>query len=280
MPEHGSLPHGSLPHGSLPGAGADPGTGRGPSVAEVVEIDGDPYGVAVAASGALWFTMPARGAIGRWDGTRQATFPLEPADGSPTVLLADGEHLWFSEFRGGRIGRIEPGGAVTFESADSPYGLCRTPDGALWFTEMNAGAVVRRAPDGSRERYAVEGMPSAVAAGPDGTVWFTLNRANAVGRISPGGALRVYPLPTEGAAPVGITADAGGAWFAEIGAGQLGHLACDGTITEFPLPDRQARPHAVIIGPDGALWFTEWAGARLGRMTPDGRVTEMTLPGA
>ncbi|WP_040796187.1 Vgb family protein [Nocardia higoensis] len=251
-----------------------------PEIVEVVEIDGDPYGVAVDGAGAVWCTLPGRGAIGRWDGAEVVTFALEPADGSPTVLVADGNRLWFSEFRGDRIGRIASDGAVEFLPAASPYGLCRAPDGALWFTEMNADAVVRRGSDGSVDRYAVEGMPSMIAAGPDGAVWFTLNRANAIGRITASGVLTVRPLATEAAAPVGITAGAEGAWFAEIGAGQLGHIDARGTVTEFPLPDRAARPHAVVIGPDGALWFTEWATSRLGRMTVDGGFTALTLPGA
>ncbi|WP_067862560.1 Vgb family protein [Nocardia shimofusensis] len=263
-----------------------------PEIVEVVEIDGDPYGVAVDAAGMVWCTLAERGAIARWDGAQLETFGLEPADGSPTVILADGKDLWFTEFRGNRIGRIGPGGACEFLPADSPYGLCVAPDGALWYTELNANAVVRRDPGGALDRYAVEGMPSTIAAGPDGTVWFTLNQANAIGRITAAGVLTVQPLPTEAAAPVGITARADGAWFVEIGAGQLGHIPAEGaataegtataggTVTEFPLPDRAARPHAVVAGPDGALWFTEWASSRLGRMTVDGTVTGLSLPGA
>lgn len=269
-----------------------------PEIVEVVEVDGGPYGVAVDAAGMVWCTLAERGAIARWDGSRLEMFGLEPADGSPTVIIAHGNDVWFTEFRGNRIGRIGSGGACEYLPADSPYGLCLAPDGALWYTEVNANAVVRRDPAGALDRYTVEGMPSTIAAAPDGTVWFTLNQANAIGRITAAGGLSVQSLPTEAAAPVGITARGDGAWFVEIGAGQLGHIpaggaagsddavaahgtvATHGPVIEFPLPDRAAKPHAVVAGPDGALWFTEWASSRLGRMTVDGAVTGSALPGA
>lgn len=251
-----------------------------PEIVEVVDLDGGPYGVAVDAAGTVWCTLAARGAIGRWDGSELETFALTPADGSPTVIVADGKDVWFTEFRGNRIGRGGAGGEFEFLPAQSPYGLCVAPDGALWFTELDAGAVVRRDPGGALDRYSVEGTPSMIAAGPDGTVWFTLNQANAIGRITTGRVLTVQPLPTEAAAPVGLTATVDGAWFVEIAAGQLGHIDADGTVTEFPLPDRAARPHAIVTGPDGALWFTEWASGRLGRMSVAGEFTGLSLPGA
>ncbi len=119
-----------------------------------------------------------------------------------------------------------------------------------------------------------------IAAGSDGALWFTLNQGNAIGRITVDGETALYPLPTEGAGPVGITAGPDGAlWFVEIGAGQVGRITVDGEVTEFPLPDREARPHAVTAGPDGRLWFTEWAAGRIGSLTPDGAYAGYELDG-
>ncbi|PFX04887.1 Virginiamycin B lyase [Nocardia farcinica] len=251
-----------------------------PEILEVVDVDGGPYGVTVDETGTLWFTLAARGAVGRLvDGTVE-TVALEPADGSPTVIVAEGDGAWFTEFRGNRIGRVEANGALSFLAAESPYGLCRAGDGGLWYTELSAGGVVHRAPDGTATRYAVEGMPSMIAEAADGTVFVTLNQGNAVARITPDGQVRTTALPTVGAGPVGLATAADGAWFVELLAGQLGHVDRDGTVTEHPLPDRDARPHAVVVAPDGTVWFTEWAAARLGRRTADGEITELALPGA
>ncbi|WP_280204378.1 hypothetical protein [Nocardia farcinica] len=54
-----------------------------PEILEVVDVDGGPYGVTVDETGTLWFTLAARGAVGRLvDGTAEAV-ALEPPDGAP-----------------------------------------------------------------------------------------------------------------------------------------------------------------------------------------------------
>src|SRR5690606_33061415 len=106
-----------------------------------------------------------------------------------------------------------------------------------------------------------------------------LNQADAVARVTVGGDVTVHPLPTGGAAPVGIDTGAGQLWFAEIGAGAVGRMTGDGAVTEFVLPDRDARPHAVAADPAGGCWFTEWAACRLGHVDDDGRFTHHELPG-
>jgi virginiamycin B lyase len=86
-------------------------------------------------------------------------------------------------------------------------------------------------------------------------------------------------LPTEAAAPVGITVGPDGAlWFVEIAAGQIGRITTDGQVTEFPLPDRTARPHAITTDGNGTLWFTEWGGNRVGSIAPGGAIAEYDLP--
>ncbi|MFE3317722.1 virginiamycin B lyase [Nocardia sp. NPDC059195] len=253
-----------------------------PEIVRVIDVPGAPYGITVGPDGALWFTLVAQSVIGRFGDGRVQTHPLEQSDGQPTVIVADsGNALWFTEFRGGRLGRITIDGAVTSMSVDGPYGACVGPDGALWFTELQAGRVGRLAADGTITRVEVDGMPSMITPGPDGALWLTVNQGNAIARIGKDLAARVHPLPTPAAGPVGITAGPDDAlWFTEIGAGAIGRIDLDGTVTEFALPDTDARPHAIVAGPDGALWFTEWASCRLGRITTDGEITHLDLPGA
>lgn len=90
----------------------------------------------------------------------------------------------------------------------SPYGLCAGPDQTLWYTLLNADRIGCIAPGGQVEEFSLEpgSMPSLITASVDGTVWFTLNQAHAIGRITPAGEITTYPLPTAGAAPVGIHA--------------------------------------------------------------------------
>jgi virginiamycin B lyase len=110
-------------------------------------------------------------------------------------------------------------------------------------------------------------MASAITTGPDGALWFTLNQANAIGRITMQGDVTVYPLPTPGAAAVGITSDGAALWFVEIMAGQIGRITTDGAIQEFPLPNRAAKPHAIVAAGTGDCWFTEWGANRIGHIT-------------
>ncbi|MFJ9847586.1 hypothetical protein ACIRYZ_45655 [Kitasatospora sp. NPDC101155] len=93
------------------------------------------------------------------------------------------------------------------------------------------------------------------------------------------GDVTIHPLPTQQAAPVGITCGADGAlWFVEIGAGQIGRIGTDGRINEFPLPDRGSRPHAIAADPvRGGCWFTEWGAGRVGFITPAGMISEYDL---
>jgi virginiamycin B lyase len=65
-------------------------------------------------------------------------------------------------------------------------------------------------------------MPSLITAGPDGALRCTLNQANAIARITPAGDVTTYPLPTAGAAPVGI--HAGPTVWVALEAGTLVHL--------------------------------------------------------
>ena len=52
---------------------------------QVIDVPGAPYGVTTGPDGALWFTLVAQGAIGRYGDGVVRTFAVDPA-GQPTVL--------------------------------------------------------------------------------------------------------------------------------------------------------------------------------------------------
>src|SRR5690606_18145797 len=145
------------------------------------------------------------------------------------------------------VGRITATGEVSVHrsrTAESgPYGIATGPDGAVWFTETNAGAVGSPA--------AVPGaFPAHLAAGPDDALLFAAHAANAVGRVSAAGGVTRHQRPGEGSAPVGLPAGGDGAlWFTEIGGGRIGRIATTGDVEEIALPDPAARPHAIAAAP-------------------------------
>jgi hypothetical protein len=99
----------------------------------VIEYDVGPgaYGVAQAGDGAVWTSLPERGALARVSPDGQVSrVPLDAGPSRPMVLaLGPDGAIWFS--RGdGRIGRIAPSGdlsSVPVTTADGSLRAVRRP---------------------------------------------------------------------------------------------------------------------------------------------------------
>jgi putative metal-binding protein len=121
------------------------------------------------------------------------------------------------------------------------------PDGALWFTESDAGKIGRITTGGiiSERPALATGRPGRIVAGPDGNLWFTVS-------------------------------DLAGSWLARITPG--------GDVREFKAGITEVNDLA--IGPGGTIWYTVANGRRIGRVTLDppsaitGAATEVTPTGA
>lgn len=173
--------------------------------------------------------------------------------------------------------------AVTTPTA-GPYGIASGPDGALWFTELDANRIGRIALTGKISEYivpTVNGGPYGITAGPDGAMWFTESSANQIGRITTVGVVTEYRLPTANSYPSGISSGPDGAlWFAESEANKIGRITTAGIVTEYQVLAAGSWPFGIAAGPDGALWFTEYYGNRIGRITTLGAITEYAVPTA
>ncbi|OLR93928.1 hypothetical protein BJP25_16005 [Actinokineospora bangkokensis] len=237
-----------------------------------------PYDVVAAGDGTAWVSLVHAGAVVRVDladGRVMDRVELG-ADSKPTVLAVAAGAVWCS--RGdGWLSEVT-GRAEAVRVDGTPYGVAATADGALWFSEMT-GHRLGRVADGAVDYVPLPAgsFPAGVVQGPDGAVWCALNTAGALARVDADLGVTVHPLPTPGAAPVGVTATADAVWCVQIGAGQLARVSSDGQVREFPLPDRAARPHAVVPG-SGGVWFTEWAAAAVGFCAEDGTVVRARLP--
>jgi virginiamycin B lyase len=112
-----------------------------------------------------------------------------------------------------------------------------------------------------------------IAVGPDGGVWFTEIAAGQIGRRAPDGRITEYPLPDRSARPHAVTTDADGtAWFTEWGGNRVGSITSDGMVTAHDLPTPASEPHGITVGPDGALWTALETGA-LARIGPTTNIT-------
>jgi len=124
-----------------------------------------------------------------------------------------------------------------------------------------------------------KGIPVGITSGPDGALWFTEVNANKIGRIDPAThVITEYPIPTpKSGAAEGITSGPDGAiWFSEGGTGDTDNGAnkigrIDLTthqITEYPTPSQGSGPALIVSGPDNAIWFTEQFAQKIGRIVP------------
>ena len=217
-------------------------------------------------------------------------FLLPNASAEPNGIAAgpDG-NLWFTEFRGNRIGRITAAGVVSefaIPTPDSaPLDIAAGPDGALWFTEdlacrvgrITIAGAITEFPTGA---FAISDCTTGIALGPDGNMWFTEWDAGQIGRITPAGVTTLYTIPdppTFGAKPHDIVAGPDGAlWFTEFRGNRIGRITTGGVITQFALPAGSSGPYDITSGPDGNLWFTESIGA-IGRITTTGVITEFPI---
>jgi len=158
--------------------------------------------------------------------------------------------------------------------AGPPVGITAGPDGALWFTEQDAGRIGRIATDGRVTDFSAEASAAAARATtrPPGTTTVvpptttTMTTTTATTTVqAPPPVVRPAPRPRR------IAADGHGRlWFTDAVAG-ISTITVDGGVTRYAPP--YALPtEGITRGPDGAIWFTVPAANRILRVeeTPDG----------
>ncbi|WNG89200.1 hypothetical protein C6A87_008500 [Mycobacterium sp. ITM-2016-00317] len=132
----------------------------------------------------------------------------------------------------------------------------------MWATANQADAVVRVAPDGALEQFALP-APGAAPVGitwADDAVWFAEIGAGRIGRIADG-EVTEFPLPDPACRPHAIVAGAHGCWFTEWAVDRVGHICRDGTVEEYGLPPTVSEPHGITVTPDGAVWVAAESGS-------------------
>jgi streptogramin lyase len=194
-------------------------------------------GLAAGPDGTLWFTQNNR--IGRITtaGVVISQYALPSAETRAGAIAAgpDGA-MWFSEFIPGpvgsnasginRIGRITTAGSVTeYALPQSPVlqgvgGMTAGSDGAIWFTEYNAGRIGRISMSGVVTEYDGIGFPASICSGPDGALWFT--EASDVDWVR-----------------------------------TIGRMTTSGDYTLYSAPVQNINGGAITTGPDGALWLVD-----------------------
>jgi virginiamycin B lyase len=262
-----------------------------------------PGAITVGPDGALWFTEPGAGRIGRsaTDGTI-TEFPLATGSPSPVGIATGSDgNLWITSFS--RVSRMTTAGVVMdFPLTAGYYNagvIVAGPDGNLWFGEQTnffdiiVAAAGRMTTAGVLDDFSLDpGSVADMTAGADGNVWFAQPYyahhgiyGLLFGRITPAGMVTRFPTAQSTAglfSPTGLSFGsdgnvwvAGGNW-ASADANRIARYTTAGVVNgDFPLPPAGA--FAITPGPDGALWFLDGAN-RIGRIAVDGGLAYYAVP--
>jgi virginiamycin B lyase len=153
-----------------------------------------------------------------------------------------------------------------------PHDVAPAPDGSVWYTAQNAGALGRLDPLTGETHHIPLGSGSAphgVIVGPDGAAWVTDGGLNAIVRVDPQNEeVQVFPLPSDSRNANLNTAAFDGMgilWFT----GQNGvYGRFDPSTQEMQVYDapRGRGPYGITSTPEGVVYFASLANSYIGRI--------------
>ncbi len=205
-----------------------------------------------------------------------------PPNAARDIAAGPGGEVWVtSDQPNGFVARISAKGKVlqVVRVPGRPDSIARGPDGAMWTTLRDIGAVARVTRGGQVTTFPVPlppgSEPRRIVAGPDGALWVTLFRASAVGRLTTGGAWSIFSAGLmPGGEQLGLSRGPGGLWLTEPRGDRILRLNAAGAVTGSFQASNAGGPEDIAQGFDGNMWFTEDDGDRIGKVTPAGKVTE------
>lgn len=166
-----------------------------------------------------------------------------------------------------------------------PHDVAPAPDGTVWYTAQNGGALGRLDPatgDTHQILLGAGSAPHGVIVGPDGAAWVTDGGLNAIVRVDPDTeAVTVFPLPAgSNYANLNTAAFDGNGilWFTGQ-SGIYGRLdPATGVIDVFDAP-RGRGPYGITSTPDGGIYYASLAGSYVGQIDiTSGEVTILEPP--
>lgn len=186
----------------------------------------------------------------------------------------------------GRIGKfaMSDGSAITDfpqpKGFSSPFFIGTTPDGRVWFTEINGDAIGEFNPDTQdwrQYRLTPGSAPYDLAIDNNGNIWFTEYLSNQIGFINTKTSKVVEnAIPTPGSKPYEIMTDRkGNIWFAENGkyVSRIGTFTptTSGVVTirEYVVEaNGLTQPHGITSDPEGHIWFSEGFSGTIAEFDP------------
>jgi virginiamycin B lyase len=170
-------------------------------------------------------------------------------------------------------------------SGAHPHDVAAAPDGTVWYTAQNQGALGVLDPvTGKTEQIPLGkgAAPHGVIAGPDGAAWITEGGQNAIARFDPKTRdVKLFPLPKgfENANLNTATFDRRGIlWFTGQN-GVYGRLDPASGKVEAWLAPKGRGPYGITTTPSGEVWYASLAGDHIARIdTATGNATVIEPP--
>ncbi len=229
------------------------------------------------------------------------TYTIPTLNSRPYDLKYASDAVWFTEFSGNKIGRLNPAdGAVTEFSiptqGSQPTGidvLAGNPT-TVWFTERSGNKLGRLVVTGTAD-YSFTEFPlpeSYPNAEPEDlhiqhadSIWFTAPGVNRIGNLKPSQwpstNAFVFVSTGGGSRPWAIKVDAEGyPWFTERVGNRIGQFFPQtiANINWYTLTLTPSGPYDLAVGA-GYVWFTEADGNRVGQLRAQPRmIRQFGLP--
>jgi virginiamycin B lyase len=153
----------------------------------------NPFDVAVAANGIVWFTEFHANQIGRLDPATGVIIETRVQGDARQIAIASDGTVWFTERFSHAVGRLDPSTPEPFEVTEfptltpnaGPEDIAAAPNGAMWFTQANADNIARITPDGtiSEGRSVKNSEPFGITIDPGGNPWYAMLDANKIATL-------------------------------------------------------------------------------------------------
>src|SRR4051812_1056598 len=151
-------------------------------------------------------------------------------------------------------------------SGAHPHDVAAAPDGNVWYTAQNQGALGILDPKTGKVeqvKLGAKASPHGVIAGPDGAAWITEGGQNAIARVDPKTKeVKLFPLP-KGFENANLNTAAfdqvGKLWFTGQ-AGVYGRVDPASSKVDAWKAPKGYGPYGITSTPAGDIWFVSLAG--------------------
>ena len=221
-------------------------------------------------------------------------YPIPTPVALPHTAVPDQRgNVWFAEFGGRKVGRLEVAtGRITEfptnEPTAHPHGITAAPDGTVWFTVLPYG--IGRIQPGADELELIkipdheDGQPAGahtIIVARDGIIWFSEILGGSIGRYDPASGDYQSFAVEKNSAPYGIVEREDNVfWFATLRSGKIGRLdGNNGEIKLYPIPSKDPEAQRLRFDAKGRIWFGEYETGKIGMFElASEQFTEYDLP--